>query len=227
MATALSGSSAAPGANDLREALHVFIHDLRAPISVALGYLRLLRDDRLADEAARARALEQTVESLTRLSRLCDHGAELLALADEGARPVGRSALSTLVDRLLAGLAERGIDAEIEGDMDRRAVIDTARADELADRILLVVDWSARQGCGGPAHIEARDGRLRLRTGAPQARAALVSGQPAPIDWRRGGLGLPLAVACLAIERHGGRVWTTDGAFPSVSVTLPFEREPA
>jgi hypothetical protein len=227
MASAHSRSSAGQGANDLHEALHVFIHDLRAPISVALGYLRLVREDRLADEAARARALEQTVESLTRLSRLCDHASEFLSLAGGGSTPVGRSALSPLIDRLRAGLAARGIEAEVEGLVDDRAVIDTARPDDLADRLLVVVDWSMRQRCGGSAHIQTVEGWLRLRTGTPETRASLLSGEPAPIDWRRGGLGLLLAAACLDIKRHGGRVWTTGDAAPAVCVTLPVGQERA
>ena len=64
---------------DAEKALNLLIHDLRAPLSVAQGYLRLLHQNRLDSDADRQRALAQTMEALGRISRLCDDAAAYVA----------------------------------------------------------------------------------------------------------------------------------------------------
>lgn len=227
MTSTLSTSSAVPGSNDLREAVHVFIHDLRAPISVAQGYVRLVREQRLPDDRAKERALEQTADALARLSRLCDQAAEFLALTSAEARPLGRSAASRVIDPLLSGLAARGFDVEVRSAVNPRATLLTSHPDELANRMLLVVDWASRQGCARLAGVESDHGRICVLIGTAEQQSALRSQSPIRIDWRRGGLGLALPVACLDIERHGGRVWTTASSEPTVGAELPVQQEAA
>jgi signal transduction histidine kinase len=224
MTSTLSTSSAVPRANDLHEVLHLFIHDLRAPISVAQGFLRLVREQRLPDEPSRERALEQTMDALGRLSRLCDQAGEFLALTSTETGPLGRSALSRVIDPLLSGLAARGFEVELRA-ADREATLPTSR--QVANRMLLVVDWATRQGRVCCAGIEADGDWLAVLVGTAGRQAALRSQPPMPIDCRRRGLGLALPVACLDIGRHGGDVWTTASAGSPVGVGLPVQREAA
>ena len=64
------------GEEEFMKALTLLIHDLRAPLSVAGGYLRLLRENRLASDEDRDRAFSGVVEAVKRISRLCDEASD-------------------------------------------------------------------------------------------------------------------------------------------------------
>ena len=75
------GSTRVPSTqrDESAKALNLLIHDLRAPLSVAQGYLRLLQQNRLEAEADRQRAMTQSMEALGRITRLCEEAAEFVA----------------------------------------------------------------------------------------------------------------------------------------------------
>lgn len=217
-----------PASDALRNALQVFIHDLRAPISVAQGYLRLILEHRLPDAEARDRALAQTMESLARLTGLCDDASEFLTVHESTRPSRAPLPLARLMGALRAALAQRGAAAEIEMPADGW-ILRVAQPDVVATRILTILELSRRHQAGGDAvvRITPRDGSLCILTGTPRQCDVLLVEAPAEIDRWRGGLGLKLALACLDVERHGGRVWTTATAWPGLGVTLPMEWETA
>ena len=57
---------------EVERVLQELLHDLRTPLGVAQGYLRLIRDGRLAEGADRDRAIEQATAALADMARLCD-----------------------------------------------------------------------------------------------------------------------------------------------------------
>ncbi|MEZ5421213.1 MAG: hypothetical protein R2708_28270 [Vicinamibacterales bacterium] len=57
--------------SDLERVLDVLLHDLRSPLGVAGGYLRLLRDQRLPSPEEAERAIVKTQDALRRMSALC------------------------------------------------------------------------------------------------------------------------------------------------------------
>ena len=63
---------------DAEKALDLLIHDLRAPLSVAQGYLRLIKEQRLPSVEERDRALAKTMDALGRMSGLCSDAAAFL-----------------------------------------------------------------------------------------------------------------------------------------------------
>ena len=77
--TADKGSTRVPATHpdETAKALHLLIHDLRAPLSVAQGYLRLLQQNRLEAETDRQRAMTQSIEALDR-GLLDEHQLEVL-----------------------------------------------------------------------------------------------------------------------------------------------------
>ncbi|MCC7243769.1 MAG: hypothetical protein IT180_17740 [Acidobacteria bacterium] len=206
-----------PAEHLLHEAFQAFLHDLRTPLSVAQGYLRLIRERRLVEESAREEALAQTVKSLSRLDRLCAEAAAFLAA--QGTAPADTSMVpaSRIVEALYTGLAAHGI--AVAGQ------VATAGADQLVAAMLQLIDWSSGQVATttSVARLERHDGWLRLLTGSPEQQQALRSEEPVAIERWRGGAGLRLATACLDVERHGGRVWTTGAARPALGVALPLQ----
>ena len=55
------------------------VHDLRTPLGVAVGYLRLLRDHRLPDEADQQRAMTATADAVAAMSQLCQEASSFAA----------------------------------------------------------------------------------------------------------------------------------------------------
>src|SRR5262245_13348373 len=58
-------------AEDLANALYSVLHELRSPISVSQGYVRLLLENRLTDATERQHALRRSLEELERIAALC------------------------------------------------------------------------------------------------------------------------------------------------------------
>ncbi|MGE3177132.1 MAG: hypothetical protein AB7O32_06660 [Vicinamibacterales bacterium] len=212
---------------DCRKALTLLIHDLRAPLSVAQGYLRLLKDDRLESAESRARALEQTMAALGRIARLCADGA---SFAEEApAPPPGARTIETR--RLLDEVAERV--AAREGpvlvlDLPDRGALGEVRgphADRLADSIVTVLGAAHRASADAPVHVDTTAGgrEVRFMLGGADARARLLHAAD-PFDAWRGGHGLALPLACRTIEAAGGRIWSALDARGAVAIALPQER---
>lgn len=57
--------------NDLERVLSCLLHDLRSPLGVAGGYLRLMREGRLAGADETARAILKTQDALRAMTALC------------------------------------------------------------------------------------------------------------------------------------------------------------
>ena len=62
--------------------LQVLIHDARTPIGVALGYLRMLQERRLATDEERDKAIARTLDAIGRLTRLCDQASGFVGGGD-------------------------------------------------------------------------------------------------------------------------------------------------
>ena len=57
---------------DAEEVLAALLHDVRSPLGVAHGYVRMIREGRLPTDADRDRALEKTRDALGRMTELCN-----------------------------------------------------------------------------------------------------------------------------------------------------------
>jgi signal transduction histidine kinase len=91
---------------DAERVLAVLIHDVRTPLGVAHGYLRLVRADKLPSPEDRERALAGTQDALAKISRLCQEAGGFL----EDPRPgTARASARQLSERVAAVLADRGV----------------------------------------------------------------------------------------------------------------------
>ena len=204
--------------SDVEKILPLFIHDLRTPIGVAQGYVRLLQEQRLASAEEQERALARTMDALGRLSRLCNEASAFLA--DASAAPI-----ATVNASELAGL----VHDKVEGGRPpvTSAIDPTARLSisgdpgRLAEAIAVVL--GAVTGRGGELAesvlMETRMSELCLMATRKGSSPTPTNHPRAPFDpWRGHGLGV--ALACHAINNSQGVVSTTDSG---VLVALPLE----
>ncbi len=139
----------APGsALEKKRALaQLVVHDLRNPLTAALGFTQLARDELVGASAGRA------VEFLDDVAALLDKALGLVATIldveelEDGvlrARP-SRTTLRTLVDRALAGqtrdLQRRGLALVLEGELDHPVTLDADLIGRVVENLL---DNSAR-----------------------------------------------------------------------------------
>lgn len=200
----------------IERALHVLIHDVRTPLGVAQGYLRLLNDGRLTAPDATARAITQAQQALDRISRLCDEAA---TLADRlGPRSVRQVVVPChhFVDRVLHQLTREAVTVEPPAAVvDGSSLAVTADTDELVAAVTRVLLAPAASGRSRPVAIGANAAELWFTSGMDEPA---LSGDELDC-WRGGGFALPLA--CQTITGAGGRVWAAGRTGHGAGVALP------
>jgi hypothetical protein len=208
--------------SDADRVLSLLIHDLRTPLGVAHGYLRLIRAEKLPTAADRDRALAGTQEALAKISRLC---ADAGAFLEDPAPPAGRAPARELVDRVAAGLDERGIPLDEAADAPG-TVAAGASLDRLADAIVTLLASRAPTALGATARIVVGPAELRLMCGRPPENGTGLDtdgadGAP-PFDPWQSAPSLPVVLAHRVITGLGGRIWTLDGG-RRIALALPLE----
>lgn len=193
--------------------LSLTVHELRTPVSVVAGYIRMLLQERAGElNDQQKRLLGEAEKSTGRLSALIGEISELSAL-EAGTAPLTRSAtdLRALLDAAVAGLPPmpdgRNTTVEVESDeatapvdADPRrltaalgAVLVALRRELVTSNRLTVTLRSDRAGW---LVTIAEAGRT------PDTHPDAVTA----FDEWRGGVGLSLANARRMIEQHGGRI---------------------
>ena len=200
---------------DAEKILPLFIHDLRTPIGVAQGYLRLLQEQRLATAEEREQALARAMDALGRLSRLCHEAG---SFADLSGVPTIAVDASALVARVAVRVRDLGLATTGEVDPAARLRI-AGDPDRLAEAIMVVLGM-----------VAGSDGKLAesvlMETRMSELRFAATRKDTSPGDesrsqldpWRGHGLGVALAGHRIAAAR--GEIWTTR---TSVQVAFPLE----
>jgi light-regulated signal transduction histidine kinase (bacteriophytochrome) len=215
----------APQPDENVKALNLLIHDLRAPLSVAQGYLRLLQQNRLEAEADRLRALTQTMEALGRIGRLCEDAAAFVAEPPATAAPLMRFRVSELVEQVTAACTARCSPLTFVAEPGAVGTVRSVNLDRLVQSLVVVlcaVRRSTRnESVRVSVHEEEKEARFLL--GCDEERAALMSSPPETFDPWRGGHGIALPLACRTIAEAGGRVWTTANGRGAVGIALPEE----
>jgi signal transduction histidine kinase len=199
---------------DHERALAILVHDLRTPLGVASGYLRLVRDGRVPASTDPVVLLDRALEALRSISRLCVDADRWL-----NDSPVSRPATtsgSQLLSVLTSELATRNITLQGVDDVPAGQLLVAGDAGELADAVVEVLSAAARP-TAGPVRVECAsqgDELVLVVRNAGDGDAA-----PSVFDpWR--GPGLQTAIACRTIVRAGG-TWTAAGP-ERVRAALPW-----
>lgn len=193
--------------------MQLLVHDMRAPLGVATGYLRLLQDGRLPSGDDQRFALVRALDALGRIAHLCS----LISEASEPQDHVGRVAAEDLATRVAARLPVPANLVRSPGWNADAEVVVGVDSDRMAEAIALVIAAVSKRAPDTRILAGTRDGYLRFALGPDMGPDVIRPG--AEFDpWR--GFGLEVVLACRAISATGGRVWASDAL--DVAIDLPF-----
>jgi hypothetical protein len=209
---------------NLAQVLNTLAHEIRTPLAVSQGYLKLYLDGRFTNVEDTRKAFEQTRQALGTLATLCVDMGKVSTIAEEGSRGVPeRVSAADFVKRLKE-------QSEIEGaawtDGAPGGAIDTTNHRDLAQAVAIVARAAFDEDRDAPRALRAHaDRELVVLAGAGDSLNQLPSDPGAPearpVDFARGGKGLKLIWAAFVLERHRVQAWTTPGRRASVGFRIP------
>ena len=211
--------------NSLPRAMSLAVHELRTPVTVVAGYLRMLLREQagpLSDK--QKKMLEEADRSCGRLGALVAEMSEFGKL-EGGEVALARQDfdLAALAAELASGLHD-GVDRGVQ--LEARAPAGIKEIRVAGDRMRIAASIKALMQSAVRERVEP--GILSVRcsvAGTAPRWAVLAIGDdaampelervalepPDAFDEWRGGLGLALPVARRVIEKHGGAVWCATG----------------
>ena len=218
--------------------LSLTVHELRTPISVVSGYLRMVLKDPAGTLDSRYRHfLEEGEKSCARLTALVAEMSELSAL-ESGKAAFKRAPFDLrplLVETIgaLPEVPERTVEVEltigdgpavVEGDSPRLKIALAAILHGLRREVVSTDRLIVRERSGGyhdkPASWIAVAEAEQIDSVAKAGEASLAA-----FDEWRGGCGLSLAVARRIIDGHGGAVWSlAEGPKTAAVIALPLKQ---
>jgi signal transduction histidine kinase len=215
------------------------VHELRTPVTVVSGYLRmLLRDQAGPLNDKQRKMLEEADRSCARIGALVSEMSDLGKLESGVLTPTGPEFdIAALITEVASGMHEgedRGISLETRG-LDRPVVVAGDRARIKAVLHALIHAALRERGQPGVIVVECTtstrsdQASALVSIGAESDLRAIAEGGNdgnAAFDEWRGGLGLALPVGRRVIEAHGGSVWSAPGETPRAgsALRLPLSR---
>jgi signal transduction histidine kinase len=218
-------------------ALSLAVHELRTPVTVVAGYLRMLLKEQGGPLTEKQRKmLEEADRSCGRLGAIVAEMSDLGKLESKQIPPGQQEVdLRALAEELASGMHEggdRGVTLEVRGTQpvvvtgDRTRLAAALKAlmhsavRERGEPGTIVVDCSAVPGTPAWAVVAIGD------AAALPALTRTAASTPPPFDEWRGGMGLALPVARRVIEAHGGMLWSVDGdhARATCALRLPLRQ---
>jgi hypothetical protein len=197
----------------LAQVLNTLAHELRTPVAVSQGYLRLYLDGRLPSPEDQRKALQQTADAVARLSGLCSELGAVAALAESAGTPVREKVPATLLLNDLRGAAELE-KVTWTGDLAPTQVIEATSRRDLTRAFSLIARAAVDDARGRPVTIDVVANHavgLRFHAGVEPGLAALASGPhgegATPFDLVRGGRGLSLIWATFVLNQNHVRTW--------------------
>lgn len=207
----------------LAQVLNTLAHEIRTPLSVSQGYLKLYLDGRLTNADDTRRALEQTREALGALAALCVDMGKVSALAESASGIPERLSTAALIRSLRTQAAVK--DASWSGEGGARSV-DTTNHRDLVQALAIVSRAAFDEARDETPAVRADEGdELIVLAGTAASLSALQSGPQAPearpVDFGRGGRGLKLIWAAFVLDKHRIQTWTHADHRAAVGFRIP------
>ena len=209
---------------NLAQVLNTLAHEIRTPLAVSQGYLKLYLDGRLTNVEDTRKAFEQTRQALGALATLCVDMGKVSALSEAGAQGIPeRVAADAFVKSVRAHAEVEG--AAWSGDAGAR-LIETTNHRDLAHAVAIVSKAAFDEARDQPHSMRAESGdELIVLAGANDSLDALQAGPGAPgakpVDFVKGGKGLKLIWAAFVLDRHQVQTWTAADHRASVGFRFP------
>ena len=199
---------------DLDRVLEAVLHDVRSPLAAATGYLRLLREGRVAPGSESEHVIEQAQASLKAIATLCTNAEAWRRTAEDLRETLLRA--QRMADDLAAAVAAYDVsveDAAVSSDTTVKVLGSWPELCLVLGNALAQLVRS-RQGDGaGYVTISTETGVLRVSATLPPLRGGIVRSTFDPWVYS----GLTVAAGLRAVELAGGR-WRFDETAQAVRV---------
>jgi signal transduction histidine kinase len=218
---------------NLAQVLNTLAHEIRSPLAVSQGYLKLILDGRLTNADDQRRAFEQTRAALGTLNTLCMDMSKVSALSESTEQGlVERITASQLVDHLRAapGVGQASWSDNTAGgtagDAAGSQSITSHNAQDLAQAIAIVTKAAFDEDRDGAHVMRAEGGQDLIVLAGPEAALPALAAGPdaptaAPVDFARGGKGLKLIWAGFVLQKDRVQTWTHKDHRASVGFRIP------
>jgi len=210
---------------NLAQVLNTLAHEIRTPLAVSQGYVKLYLDGRLTNADDQRRAFEQTRTALGTLHTLCMDMSKVSALAESTA--TGPTERVADVDFVATLRSAHGMEhATWSGGAGGRGAITSHNPSDLVQAVTLVARLAFDEA-GGSAHAVRADGDrdLIVLAGTEESLPALQAGPDAPkacpVDFVRGGKGLQLIWAAFVLQQDRVHTWTHQEHRAAVGFRFP------
>jgi hypothetical protein len=210
---------------NLAQVLNTLAHEIRTPLAVSQGYLKLYLDGRLTNVDDTRKAFEQTRQALGTLATLCVDMGKVSTLSESGAPGVPTRVPAPEFVTTLRSSEEFG-GAAFDDTATPHGAIDTTNARDLAQAIAIVAKTAFDDAREQPHAVKtAGGGTLVVMAGVNESLPALQEGPEAPharpVDFGKGGKGLKLIWAAFVLDKHGVQTWTHAEHRASVGFRIP------
>lgn len=203
---------------DLERVLSCLLHDLRSPLGVAGGYLRLLREGRLASGEETERAIAKAQDALRVMTGLCGDATAWLDL--EPPTPPRRHPLAAFLALVAAHADTQMVAVTLPVPSETDTITLTSADDAVARAVAVLLNVVSSLGTR-TCVSEIRDGTLRFAVMAADAPAGVTTFDP----WRYRGLGAPLASRL--VTQAGGRCTAGDADREALRIAFTLGPAPA
>ena len=210
---------------NLAQVLNTIAHEIRTPLAVSQGYLKLYLDGRLTNADDQQRAFQQTRAALGTLATLATDMGKVSVLSEAPSPAlVERVPAPQLVDLLKRSEDVEG--AEWAGDVTAPASVASNGSSDLA-RAVAIVARAAFDEAREQKHVVHVSGgeELTMLAGTPEAIPALEAGPDAAaardVNFAKGGKGLRLIWAAFVLQQHRVHTWTHQDHRASVGFRFP------
>ena len=213
---------------NLAQVLNTLAHEIRTPLAVSQGYLKLYLDGRFSDVDETRKALEQARQALGTLATLCVDMGRVSALS-ESASPQGipeRLTAAEFVMSLRAAADVAGASWQEDANQAASREIAPGNHRDLVQAVAIVAQAAFDEARDEPHVLKNEVGTdLILLAGTAGSLPALQSGPEAAsaraVNFVKGGKGLKLIWAAFVLDLHGVHTWTHSEHRASVAFRIP------